>query len=197
MNGCRLRPYLLPVVVSLATVVLMLSTTPLLAATPVKDGGTPGKAVFTDTERTPGARCQYRPESGRRFQGLALGHINVASLRVYGSRGDRPQQVGIRVWLLQQEDGVWVRRVGGEIMTGQATSTVPATLDPDLVSVPRRALPEGIWRATVKVSWYDRDASADGWRTYVVDEYRTLVKGSNGPVRVVRNVCQGGLFMVD
>jgi hypothetical protein len=47
------------------------------------------------------------------------------------------------------------------------------------------------------VTWYDDDASIDGGRTYVVDEYRTLVKGSNGPVHVVRNVCQGGLFMVD
>jgi hypothetical protein len=197
MSGSRLRRYLGPVITLLATALLMLSTTPLLAATPINDAGMPGKAVFTDTERAPGARCQYRPESGRRFQGLALGHVNVAAIRVYGSRGDRPQQVGIQVWLQQQEDGVSVRRAGGEILTGQATSTVPVTLDPDLVSVPRHTRLEGVWRAIVKVSWYDRDASVDGWRTYVIDEYRTLVKGSNGPLRVVRNVCQGGLFMVD
>lgn len=197
MSGFRQRRYVGPLVASLATVMLVLSTAPLLAATPIKEGGTPGKAVFTDTERTPGARCQYRADSGRRFQGLALGHVNVAALKVYGSLGDRLQQVEIQVLLQQQEDGVWVRRVGGEILTGQATSIVPVTLDPDLVYVPRRARPEGIWRAIVKVMWYERDGSVDGWRTYVIDEYRTLVKGSNGPVHVIRNVCQGGLFMVD
>lgn len=197
MSGSCLRPRTGPVIALLVTAVLTLSSAPLFAATPINDGGTPGKAAFTDTDGTPGARCQYRPASGRFLTGMALGHVNVSALKVFGSLGDRPQQVGAQVWLRQKKDSAWVRRAGGEVLTGQATGTVPVTLDPDLVSVPRGARPEGIWQAVVKVIWYDRDASVDGWRTYVIDEYRTLVKGSNGPVRVVRNVCQGGLFMVD
>jgi hypothetical protein len=180
-------------IVALATALLVLSALPAVAATPIGEGGTPGKAVFGDTRADPGARCQYKPISG----GYALGHVNVYGIEVFGNLGDQRQTVGTRVWLQHREDGTWVRRVKGELLTGRATAGVPVTLDPNLLYVPGGPGREGLWRAAVKVIWYAPDRSVRGWRTYVIDQYRTLVKGSNGPVRTVRQVCLGSFVMVD
>lgn len=157
--------------ISLAAVTLamtMVAPGGALAAHPIGRTGTPGQWAMTDRAAEPGAKCSYDG-------GGTLGSIYLTSIKMRHGvqlRGRHTQlrSVGYRPILQHRVGGTWVTAAKGTLLTGQASLAHWASLPKSSVKVPVTSDP-GRFRLVLRLIWYRADASIEGTRRVVIDDY--------------------------
>jgi hypothetical protein len=140
--------------------------------------GTPGAWAFTDTAGSPGAACKYN--GGGTAGGTYLTGIRLrGDIQLWGTHPGL-RSVGYRPILEHRIEGVWVQVRKGTLVTGAASLTDPLALAGNRTNVPLVPDQTSPFRLKVKLIWYRKDASVEGTRTILVQQYLRRDGGTAG-----------------
>lgn len=174
-------------VAAFAVAAIAVSGASALAAHQVSQSGSPGSVTIVDKAADPGARCSY--VDGGAAGGPYLTGIRQRNPVEITGTGAGLQSVAVRPLVQHLVGGTWSTVKKGTLVSGNASLSTTVQLGTGLTKVPVVTKPENPFRLALKVIWYNADASVQGTRILVVDDYVRLIGG-------VGSYCKGRFITV-
>jgi hypothetical protein len=168
MNQPRRRTIRGLLVSVVAAAALAMSAGSALGAHQLSQTGSPGPWTLPDTAANPAATCSY--EGGGTAGSTYLTGIRLEDGPEITGTHVGLRSVGYRPLIQHRHGGAWVTVKQGTLITGQATNATPVALPGGLTAVPVTSDPTR-FRLVLKLIWFRPNASVEGTRMVVVDQY--------------------------
>ncbi len=171
----------------LALIATVLVPGSAFAAHSIGHSGHPGGWYITDRAAEPGARCSYT--GGGTAGSIYLTGIKLRHGPIITGIHTALRSVGYRPIIQRHTSHGWVNVTKGTLVTGQASRSHAASLQPERTALPVQSKYTK-FRLVLKLIWYRSDATVEATRRVALDSY---VRHSGS----VGSACTGRIITAD